>query len=306
MSASSRFASLFRNAGFILALAFVVGLVLPQGAAETSPAVVPLLAMVMTMSIMGVSPRMFLDFRKVSRPILLSLLMNYVVLTLALIGLSFLIIRDYELRTGFILLAAVPPAVAVIPFTYRLGGNTDFSLVGTVACYLAALFIVPIISVVFWGASVIQPVSLLITLGELIALPLAIAQLLRRTGIASKLERYRGTIVNWGFFVVVYTIVGLNQSAFLEQPERLLPTTAAAFISTFVLAYIIDRVARSSGVDRASRISLILLGTRKNYGMAAAIALALFSSRAAVPAAVAMVFAIVHFIWLTFWVRRMR
>ena len=305
MSASSRFASLFRNAGFILALAFVVGLVLPQGAAETSPAVVPLLAMVMTMSIMGVSPRMFLDFRKVSRPILLSLLMNYVVLTLALIGLSFLIIRDYELRTGFILLAAVPPAVAVIPFTYRLGGNTDFSLVGTVACYLAALFIVPIISVVFWGASVIQPVSLLITLGELIALPLAIAQLLRRTGIASKLERYRGTIVNWGFFVVVYTIVGLNQSAFLEQPERLLPTTAAAFISTGYPIASASR-ARSSGVDRASRISLILSGTRKNYGMAAAIALALFSPRAAVPAAVAMVFAIVHFIWLTFWVRRMR
>jgi BASS family bile acid:Na+ symporter len=304
VSASSRFASLFRNAGFILALAFIVGLVLPHGAAETSPAVVPLLALVMTMSIMGVSPRLFLDFRKVSRPILLSLLMNCVVLTLALIGLSFLIIRDYELRTGFILLAAVPPAVAVIPFTYRLGGNTDFSLVGTVACYLAALFIVPIISAVFWGTSVIQPVSLLITLGELIALPLAIAQLLRRTGIASKLERYRGTIVNWGFFVVVYTIVGLNQSAFLEQPERLLPTAAAAFISTFVLAYIIDRVSRFSGVNRASRISLILSGTRKNYGMAAAIALALFSPRAA--AAVAMVFAIVHFIWLTFWVRRMR
>ncbi len=306
MSARSRFTTIFRNAGFLLALAFIIGLVLPQGAAETSPAVVPLLALVMTMSIMGVSPRLFLDFRKVSRPILLSLLMNYVVLTLVLIGLSFLIIQDHELRTGFILLAAVPPAVAVIPFTYRLGGNTDFSLVGTVACYLAALFIVPIVSAVFWGPSVIQPVSLLITLGELIALPLAIAQLLRRTGIASKLERYRGTIVNWGFFVVVYTIVGLNQSAFLGQPERLLPTAAAAFISTFALAYIIDRVSRFSGVNIAGRISLILSGTRKNYGMAAAIALALFSPQAAVPAAMAMVFAIVHFIWLTFWVKRMR
>jgi BASS family bile acid:Na+ symporter len=255
---------------------------------------------------MGVSPRMFLDFRKVSSPILQSLLMNYMVLTLVLIGLSFLIIRDPELRTGFILLAAVPPAVAVIPFTYRLGGNTDFSMVGTVACYLAALFIVPIISTIFWGSSVIHPVNLLITLGELIALPLAIAQLLRRTGLASKLERYRGTIVNWGFFVVVYTTVGLNQSAFLEHPLKLLPSVAAAFISTFVVGYLVNRIARFSGVDKASRISLILSGTRKNYGMAAAIALALFSPRAAVPAAVAMAVAIGHFIWLTFWVRRMK
>lgn len=306
MSARSRFVSLFRNAGFILALAFIVGLILPQGATETSSAVVPLLALIMTMSIMGVSPRLFLDFRKVSRPILLSLLMNYVVLTLALIGLSSLIIRDYELWTGFILLAAVPPAVAVIPFTYHLGGDINFSLIGTVASYLAALFIVPLISLVFWGASIVQPVSLLITLGELIAAPLAIAQLLRRTNIASKLEKYRGTIVNWGFFVVVYTIAGLNQNAFLGQPLTLLPTAAVAFVSTFVLAYIVDRTTRFLRVDKASRISLVLLGTRKNYGMAAAIALALFSSRAAVPAAVAMVFAIVHFIWLTFWVRRMR
>jgi hypothetical protein len=43
----------------------------------------------------------------------------------------------------------------------------------------------------------------------------------------------------------------------------------------------------------------------KNYGMAAAITLALFSPRAAIPAAVTTAFAIAHFIWLTFRVNRM-
>jgi len=280
-----RFSHLFRNMGFILALAFIIGLALPQGALQMNPTVTPLLALIMTLSIMGVSPKLFLNFKVVSRPILISLLLNYAVLAFVLIGLASLFILDYELWVGFVILAAVPPAVAVIPFTYRLDGDVNFSLIGTVASYLAALFITPLISIAFVGTSFIQPERLLITLGELIAIPFGVAHLLRRTGLASRLEKYRGAIINWGFFVVVYTIVGLNQDAFLAQPVTLLPIALIAFVSTFVLGYIID--------------------PRKNYGMAAAIALALFSPRGAIPAAVATVFAIIHFIWLSFWVKRM-
>lgn len=305
MSTRNRFIRLFRNMGFILALAFVTGLTLHQGASETSPAVTPLLALIMTMSIMGTSPKIFLDFRKVLRPVLLSLALNYAVLTFTFIGLSSLIIQDYELWVGFILLAAIPAAVAVIPFTYRLDGNVNLSLTGTVASYLAALFIIPLISISFLESNFIQPERLLITLGELIAAPLVISQILRRTGIATKVERYRGTIVNWSFFVVVYTTVGLNQDAFLGQPLTLLRISIIAFISTFVLTFLIDRLSRFLGVNKPNRISLILLGTRKNYGLAAAIALALFSPRTAIPATIAMAFAIIHFIWLTFWVKKM-
>lgn len=305
MAARQRFSHLFRNMGFILALAFILGLALPQGAPQTGPAVTPLLALIMTLSITGVSPKLFLDFKRVSRPILISLLLNYAVLTFTLIGLASLLIRDYELWVGFVILAAVPPAVSVIPFTYRLEGDVDFSLIGTVASYLAALFITPLISIAFVGTNLIQPGRLLMTLGELIAIPFGVAYLLRRTGVASKLGKYRGTIINWGFFVVVYTIVGLNQGAFLAQPLSLLPVALIAFVSTFVLGYLIDRLARFLNRDKPNRVSLIFLGTRKNYGMAAAIALALFSSRGALPAAVATVLAVVHFIWLTFWVKRM-
>jgi len=300
-----RFSQLFRNMGFILALAFIIGLALPQGAPQMSPTVTPLLALIMTLSITGVSPKLFLNFKVVSRPILISLLLNYAVLTFTIIGLASLLIPDYELWVGFVILASVPPAVAVIPFTYRLDGDVNFSLVGTVASYLAALFITPLISMAFVGTSFIQPGRLLITLGELIAIPFGVAHLLRRTGVASKLEKYRGTIINWGFFVVVYTIVGLNQDAFLAHPATLLPVALIAFVSTFVLGYLVDRLARFLGRDKPNRVSLILLSTRKNYGMAAAIALAIFSPRGAIPAAVATVFAIVHFIWLTFWVKRM-
>lgn len=300
-----RFSQLLRNMGFILALAFIIGLALPQGASQMSPMVTPLLALIMTLSITGVSPRLFLDSKRVSRPILISLLLNYAVLTFTIIGLASLLIQDYELWVGFVILAAVPPAVAVIPFTYRLDGDINFSLIGTVASYLAALFITPLISIAFVGTSLIQPGRLLMTLGELIAIPFGVAYLLRRTGVAPRLKKYRGTIINWGFFAVVYTIVGLNQDAFLAHPVTLLPIVLVAFVTTFGLGYLIDRLARFLGRVKPNRISLIFLGTRKNYGMAAAIALALFGPRGAIPAAVTTVFAVVHFVWLSFWVKRM-
>ena len=305
MLTGKHFAGLFRNTGFVLALAFAIGLSLPHGAAATSPAVTPLLALTMTMSVMGVSPKVFLDFKKISRPILISLLLNYGVLTFSFIGLASLMIPDYELWAGFILLGAVPAAVAVIPFTYHLEGDVDFSLIGTIASYLAALVMIPVISISFLGVSLIQPKKLLITIGELIAIPLGISQILRRTGAAEKLNKYRGSSVNWSFFVVVYTIVGLNQAAFLEQPLTLLRIAVIAFFSTFVLGAIVNRLSRSRGSDKPNRISLMLLSTRKNYGLAGAIALTLFSPRAAMPAAVAMIFAISHFIWLTFRAKKM-
>jgi len=46
--------------------------------------------------------------------------------------------------------------------------------------------------------------------------------------------------------------------------------------------------------------SLLLLGTQKNTGLAAGLALALFSDQTAIPATVSTIFMIVYIIWLSF------
>jgi BASS family bile acid:Na+ symporter len=51
-------------------------------------------------------------------------------------------------------------------------------------------------------------------------------------------------------------------------------------------------------------ISLVLLGTLKNYGLAGGMALALFSEKTSVPATVSSVFMIVYIIWLEYKKRR--
>jgi BASS family bile acid:Na+ symporter len=296
---------LFRHTGFILGLAFAVGLGFPQGAQWTKPLVTPLLAFIMTLSVMSISPRIFMEFKRLLFPIVVSLALNYLLLGGAFIGLSSILIHDYELWSGFVLVAAVPPAVAVIPYSYQLGGNARLSLVGTVAAFLAALVVTPMISILFLRVSYIDPARLLISLGELIVAPLLVSQLLRKTGVAGRIENFRGTTVNWSFFVIVYTVIGLNRAAFTSEPMTLFLVSFVALMCTILLIYLIDWTFKHFGFSKADRISFILIGTRKNYGLAAAIALEFFGPRTAIPTAVTMVFSIISFIWLTFSVKRM-
>lgn len=304
MSTRSRLVSLFGNAGFILIVAFVMGLVYAQGALWARPALVPVIGIVMTLSVLSISSEIFLDLKRLQRAIFLSIVLNYVLLGCAFIVFSRLVISDEELLTGFVLVAAVPPAVAVIPYTYYLGGDVSFSLVGSTAAYLAALLLTPLMCILFLGTNFIEPTGLLAILVELIIVPLLLSRILRKTPLKSQLEKCRGLVVNWGFFVIVYTIVGLNRDVFLGQPDVLVRVSVVGFVCTFLIGELIDRVCNLVGVNKQTRISLMLMGTRKNYGLASAIAVVFFSDLAAMPSTVGTAFAIMHFIWLTMRFRR--
>jgi BASS family bile acid:Na+ symporter len=297
---------LLRNISFILALALALGLAVPQVAAYTKPAVTPVLGVVMTMSMLGVAASALAGFRRVVGPATLSVFLNYIVLSGLMVGLATVLLDDRALWAGFVLVAAVPPAVAVIPFSHRLGGQTEFALVGSLACYIAAFVATPVISVAFLGANYIPPSRLLLALGELIVAPFLVSRLLRRFSVSAFLEKHRGLIVNWGFFVVVYTIIGLNRDAFLREQSVLLPMCAVAFACTFAIAVATERAGFLLGIPREKRTSMMVMSAWKNYGLAGAIALAFVETRASIPAAVITAFAIANFVWLGFWTRKMR
>jgi len=135
---------------------------------------------------------------------------------------------------------------------------------------------------------------------QLIAAPFAVSRLLRRSAlVVGWLTVHRGTLMNWGFFVVVYTIIGLNREALLGFSGVLLRVGAISFVGTFGLAYLIFVVARLSGAASSAQISYAVMGAWKNYGLAGAIALAYFGEFAALPAAVTTAFAIANFIVLS-------
>jgi BASS family bile acid:Na+ symporter len=295
---------ILRNRDFLLIFSVVLGLAWGDGAKVVEKAVLPVLALVMTLSVMGVPGGVFRSPRSLIVPALIGLLLNYGLLGGLLLGLNYAFIRDDYLRAGFVIMAAVPPAVAVIPFTFLLNGDSPFSLVATIGCYLGALVIMPLLTLALLGEGFADSRKLIMIMLELIFAPLVVSRVLRWSGAVKKLDPWKGTLTNWSFALVTYTIVGLNRNLFLGQPLLIAPVAFIALASTFLLGFGIEAIGRLLGVGRGKMISLMLLGTHKNTGLAAGLALTLFSDKTALPATVSTIFMIVYLIWLSLKGRR--
>jgi bile acid:Na+ symporter, BASS family len=266
----------------------------------TKHLILPALALAMALSTMEIGSEVFIKPRSLLFPALLGIIMNYVILGNIIIGLSALLIRDEALWMGFVLLAAAPPAVAVIPFSGFLRGNGPLSLIGTVGAYLGALVIMPLITLTLLSTAAFDPLKLIMITLELIVLPLALSRLLIRKGWKERIEPYRGTIVNWSFFTVLYTMVGLNRNVLLSQTWSLLPVAIISLLSMFLLGFLIDWVCGLCHISKETRTSLVLLGTLKNQGLSSGLALTLFSQEAAIPSTVSTMIMIGYIIWLDF------
>jgi len=289
----------------VLLLAVALGLLIGKQAAEkTEPLVIPFLAIVMSLSAMNVTTQELAQLKKMHRTVAYSLLLNYLVLGGIIWLMAWWLIPDEEIRTGFIMLAVVPPAVAVLPFTYLLGGDSHFSLIGMTGTYLAALLIVPAAMLLFLGLDFFDPWKLLIILVELIIVPIIVSRILLHTGAARYINRYRGTAVNWCYSVVVFTLVGLNQKAFFGEFDVLLRVALIAAVISFVLGYVLELIAKSLHLRHELTLSIIFMGTLKNYGLAGGILLALFTDRSVIPVSVSLVFGIFLFVWLGFHFRK--
>ena len=293
------FKRLIRNRDFLMAMALGLGLSWGGAARWTETAVLPSLALVMTLATMGVAGSIFFSPRKLIVPALLGIALNYVLLGGLLLGMSRFLITEQALADGFVIMTAVPPAVAVIPFSASLNGNQALALIGTLGCYLAALLLTPLIAYWFLGSSLGDPGKILTIMVELILLPLFLSRILIWRGWAKRLEPWRGTITNWSFFLIVYTIIGLNRQLFFERPGALVLPALIALASTFLLGLGIEKTARRCGADPQTVTTMVLLGTHKNTGLAAGLALSLFSDQTAVPATITTIFMLVYMIWLS-------
>ena len=296
-----RISTLPRNRNFILVLSIVLGLTVGErGAVWTQPLVLPVLALVMTLSTTSITSREFTSIKTMSGRILVALLINYVVMGGIILLMGRWLINDSELWTGLVVIAAVPPAIAAVPWTYILGGDTLFSLVSVLVAYLVALVLTPAITISFLGAGFFKPIDLLILLGELILIPLIASRILLFTGLTKHIERWRGTIVNWSFFVVLFTIIGLNRQAFFGEFDVLLRLAIIGIMVSFVLSYAIELIAKAFHARQATIISLIFVGAMKNFGLASGILLTLFSERATIPGSILIVFGLLRTLWLGF------
>jgi BASS family bile acid:Na+ symporter len=244
IKASAQFiARQLSNRNVILSLAIVLGFILPSFARYTQELVIPALAVAMMLSVSRDNPREIFIPRTMVKPVLAVVFFSFLLLGGINVLAGTFFAQDTMLRAGFIILAALPPAIAVIPFSYTLGADVKFSLIAVSTGFLASVVIMPLMVGAFLGGE-FNPATLFITLAEIIVLPIIAAQLMRLSGIVKHTEKYHATVINWCFFIVTFSVVGDNRDLILNSPQLLLPAACTAFISIFLLGQIISFTAR--------------------------------------------------------------
>ncbi len=224
------------------------------------------------------------------RPLLVSLGMSYGILSGVVLAFAFLS-ADPNIHDGWVLMASVPPAIAVVPITSYLRGDTRRTLISLAILYLLGLALVPSLTLVF--------THLAVPLGELvvqtillIGVPLLASRLLRRW---SRIAGLRSSAVSVSFFFLVTAVAGSTRGPLLARPELLVPLGLMSFGRTFVLGTAVLSLTRLLDLPRAARVAFTAFGSFKNLGLTVVLAFAVFGPVATLPSIVSLVFEI---LWL--------
>ncbi|MCX8119068.1 MAG: bile acid:sodium symporter [Desulfobacterota bacterium] len=294
----------FKNRNLLLLTAFLFGLSWGEPARPLRGLILPALVMIMTLSTTHITLRELRQMKDYLKDILLVTLIHYPFLSGLILLANHLWISDPDLQVGYVVMAAVPSAVAVIPFTYLLKGEMIVSLLGSTWIYLFALLAAPMISFLFLDVAAIDPSRIVLTLLQLILLPFLLSRLLLRWRGFPTFKPKMGPLINFGFSLILYIVIGMNREVFFGPFDLLLLIFAIAFLRTFVSGHLIDLWSRWLKVDPRRRISYVLFGSYKNLGLAAALSLLIFNERAAVPSALTIPFEFLFLMWFAYFQRR--
>jgi len=263
---------ILRNSSMILLLAVSMGLLLPSFAGILEPLIVPALLLMMSFSLTGIE----LEAKGDRKGALVGFTLNYILLSGLILVLASTVEKD-SLRQGFVVMAAVPPAIGVLPLTRLLRGDVHLTLCAEALSYGAALVLLPGMIAVFSGSEGIGTDYVAMTSAILILLPLAASRFLKRLNLDPVPP------INLGLFVVTYAVIGLNHGAVCSDAGGV---AFIAIIRTFAIGSVVYLLARSAGISPERRISYTLLSSYKNLGLAAAISVMLFGPEAGIPAAI--------------------
>jgi len=295
--------TLLHNRNFILLMAITAGLLFDHATQWTRVLVLPTLTIVLTLAMTNLSGKVHEYRRSPLIPALVGVFMSYVILGNFIVGSSAFLIHDERLWIGFIIMAAVPPAVAVVPLVNSRGGNDTYAVVGTIGAYIGALVIIPVIASGLLDLHSLDITKLIVVAAVLIFLPLLLCKIIVSGRLHGKIEPIKGILIKWCHFLILYSIVGLNRETIIGQPSSLFPVAAIALSSTFLLGFLIEWIGILLHVSKEKLTSLCLLGTLKNYALAAGLALSLFSKESALPAAAFMIVMMIYIAWLDFKMR---
>jgi predicted Na+-dependent transporter len=290
----------FSRPFFLFLLAGLTGVILPQGADIGTVLILPALTIILTITLLQVPRGFFRHPGQFIAPAIWGNIMNYLILANVIIWPSIYLIRDENLWIGMVLIAAVPPAVSILPLSklFRAEPKTSFS--GLAGTYLGAILITPLIGIGFLKYIPLNYPGVILLVLELIVLPLALSRIAVEKDWDKIFEPYKEIINDWCFFIVFYALAANSRYLIFRRPLDIFFIAVIAVASTFILGYAIEKICVFYRIPQEKIISLLLLGTSKNYVLAGGIALYVFNKQAALPAIVFIFIMFLYELWLKY------
>ncbi len=275
----------WRNFPFMVGAGLVVGFAtggFPGTLSGTVQQVTLVIAMAFSLteiSFRGISPSQEL------RGLALSSAMSYGILGALVISFG-LASADPSIRSGWVLMGAVPPAIAVVPITSLLRGNVRRALISDAILYFAGLVAVPGLSLLFLGEAVpVQTLALQTLL--LIGVPTVLSRPLR---LWKGVDDARPLAVCVAFFFLVVAIAGSTRAILLEDADLAAGLSILAFARTAGLGLAILAVARLLKARRETQVAAVTFAGFKNLGLTVVLAFTVVGPLASLPAITALIF----------------
>lgn len=289
---------IFLNRNSILVFAVVLGFIFGDRAILLEDFTFPALAITMTFSMTGIRMDQISNPVSFYKPFFMGILLNYGLFSLVVLPLAWWLMPTPELFYGFVVIAAAPPGVAIIPFSYILKGDVIYSIVGVIGAFLGSILLAPFLVNTF-ASKGIDSWELFIMMLQLVGLPLIISRFLLWKPLFKFVEPIRGKVVDWGFAVMIFVAVGLNRDVFFTEPLLLLRVSAILFIVTFGLGTFYSKIAGYMGVAPSIITTQSMLVAIKSSGFSVFTAMSLFRKEAALPSAVLAVVVLLYLIFLS-------
>lgn len=292
--------SILKNRNTLLVAAIVFALIWGDIAHNFKSYTFYILAIVLSFSTSGIILSDISSKKEILKSMSLGLSLNYLLFAAILLPVAYFLSPSKEIFWGFVVIAATPPGVAIIPFSIMLNGKLEQSTLAVLGGFLASIFMAPFIIKVFTGNDNLQILPLIISMIKIIIIPILVSRLLLLKPFKSITIKYRGKIVNWGFALIIFIAVGINRQVFLSNFDTLFSVSLILFISMFVLGQVYDYILKKLKINTETRISHNLILTLKSSGFSVVTALQLFNETVVIPSAVMSVFVLLYLLFLTF------
>jgi bile acid:Na+ symporter, BASS family len=283
----------------------LLGLFFSKYAIVLKPYLMFVLSLMMTLSLQRVSGKLFVDMKKMAFAGVQGLVINYLIFGSVLMLIAALFFYDNTpIFIGFLFIAVSPPGVVIVPFVLKMKGDLDWSVVAVVSGYFASLPIIPLTFLLLPSDyKSMSAISLFSLLFWSVVAPFILSRFLRAPSLL-KFSTHNGRIIDLLFFILIYTVVGVNNQAIQQEPHLLLNVAAVFVLALFGGVFVFGRILKKRRVSQDRIVASQLMFGVKNNGFSAIMAMSAGSAMSALPSMVLSVVLLIFLILFPFLIPR--